>query len=178
MQFVDLSQNSEYLPAVESLYRSAFPDNERVPMRMLLVNAHRRCSDFYAVLDGDTFIGLLSLVYHRSLVFVWYIAVIDELRCQCYGTAILDEVKARFPDKRIILNLEEVTADCTEEQRRRKDFYLRNGFCETTIRTKEAGVVYEMLCSGGSLRYREYRALMIRYLGPIVYRHYYRLVSE
>lgn len=38
LQFFDVTKDSPYLPQVKALYESAFPANERIPIKHLLDN--------------------------------------------------------------------------------------------------------------------------------------------
>ena len=55
--------------------------------------------------------------------------------------------------RRIIVDIEREVPDCEENEirRRRKNFYLRNGFYETEVRYRWQDEAYEILVFGGEL---------------------------
>ena len=55
--------------------------------------------------------------------------------------------------------------DNYEERKKRKEFYLKNGFREAGYSTREYGVEYEMLYLGGNVSYEEFLALIRKYFG-------------
>ena len=52
-----------------------------------------------------------------------------------------------------------------KRKKKRKEFYLKNGFQEAGYSTKEYGVEYEMLYLGGKVSYEEFLALIRKYFG-------------
>ena len=176
LEFINIHQQKQYRKLVKQLYESSFPEDEQVPFNILSLKSKTNISDIYAVVDNQ-FVGMLCTVYHQDIVFLWYLAVEEKLRNQGYGSQILNEVKLQFPNKRLILNIEEVD-ELVEETSKRKHFYLKNGFIESGFKTEEYGVVYEMLAYPVAITYPEYEAMMRKYSGDKVFEKIYKLVKE
>jgi len=98
-------------------------------MGTLLKRSKREGIDFIAYYDEEKFIGLAYLITFENLTYLWYLAVVQDLRSQGYGAQVLSHIKENYPDNCIVLNLEaENPAASNNEQRKiRKAFYLRNG---------------------------------------------------
>ena len=114
---------------VKALKDRAFPKNEQIPMKLLLLWARRSCARFTAYYDGSAFCGMTYTVQNREAVFVLYLAVNDRMRSKGYGSAILRELKALNPGKTILLNVEpaDEAADNFPQRLRRINFYKKNG---------------------------------------------------
>ena len=148
---------SPYLPDILALYRAAFPANERRPLDALL-NDKSGAGEVFAVLDGDTFIGLVILLTHGDITHILYFAVVEALRGRGYGAEILAAIRRRYPKQRILADLEapDENADNHQQRARRIDFYLRNGYARTDIGYTWIGERYVILCAGGSITGREF----------------------
>jgi len=173
---MELSDAREYRREVRRLYKSAFPADERAPLRLLFRRVRRDCC-FYAVTDEGRFIGLAYVILHRRLAYVFYLAVEARERGRGYGTAILTRLKEIYGDYIVILNIEDPhdeSAGNIALRRRRLGFYERNGFVDTGIKTDEAGVVYELLSLDMSVTIEEYLAMMEHFMGKIMFRFIFR----
>ena len=51
LQIIEIKKGSPYLPQVQALYESAFPANERIPMKQLLDNKIKR--EFWAFFEKE-----------------------------------------------------------------------------------------------------------------------------
>ena len=84
LQFFKVTKKSPWLPQVKALYESAFPANERIPIKHLLDDKIKR--EFWAFFDGDTFCGFSNSISHGSITNIVYFAVMPELRSRGYGS--------------------------------------------------------------------------------------------
>lgn len=139
--FKNSKQNKQILNEIHPLYESSFPEDEKVPYFILKKQAVKQISDIIGVYDENEFIGFVILVFDLDIVFVWYLAIQPEKRNQGYGSQILQRINEQYRDKRIILNVEEVRND---EQLKRKQFYIKNGYQECGFKTMN--MVLSMKC--------------------------------
>lgn len=176
MEFITAKQNPAIYQDFDFLYREAFPKEEQIPLWYLKAKAKKSTSDCVGVYDGDIFVGLLNLIYHKEIVFVFFFAVSADLRGRGYGTKILEELKERNPGKRVVLSIETVDMPCPNlsQRIRRKEFYRRNGFLPCGYRIVEKGVAYDMLSNGGVVTKAEFQKLIQNYMGAILARILYR----
>lgn len=176
LHYISLKDDLEVSKLIKPLYERTFPSDEQVPYQHLKNQALKPISDLIAIFDEDIFIGLLSLVYFEDIVFLWYLAIVEDRRNMGYGSKVLEDIQNKYDDKRIILNIEECLNDKTKLKR--KAFYLKNGFKECGYKTEEYGVRYEMLYSHNYVDYNEYAKMMINYSGRTIFNMIYRKVEE
>lgn len=177
--FVNIKNSKKPISKMKELYLSAFPKEERVPFFYLKYKALKSAADFYGIYEESQFIGLLYTVRHKDIVFLFYLAVSEGQRGNGYGSRVLEEVKRRFKGFRIILNIEELVEESENyrQQKKRKKFYVENGFEVADLKTKEKDVIYEMLYFGGNVSYEEYSGLMRNYLGNFIFKMYYEKIN-
>lgn len=87
------------------LMRTAFPQNEQIPMWLLRVLAFRKNVNFRVFYEDDQLCGILYTAENDKYIFVLYLAVNDQIRSKGYGTKILDWLK-QSTGKIIVLNVE------------------------------------------------------------------------
>ena len=167
LQFFDVTKKSPWLPQVKALYESAFPANERIPIKHLLDDKIKR--EFWAFFnkeDGENaaaprFCGFSNSITHGSITNIIYFAVMPELRSRGYGSQILQAIREKHPDSRIVVDIEveEDSKDAEELERRnrRRDFYQRNGFDSSPFDYVWQGEHYRLLTAGGTVTEKEFR---------------------
>ena len=163
LQFFEVTKKSPWLPQVKALYESAFPVNERIPMKQLLDNKIQR--EFFAFVDTiddtPTFCGFSNSISHGDITNIVYFAVEPELRSRGYGSQILQAIREKHPDSRIVVDIEveEDSKDAEELERRnrRREFYLRNGFDAVPVDYHWQGEHYRLLSAGGTVTEKEFR---------------------
>lgn len=159
LQYFEVTKKSPWFPQVKALYESAFPANERIPIKHLLDDKIKR--EFWAFFDGDLFCGFSNSITHGSITNIVYFAVVPELRSRGYGSKILQAIRKQHPDTRIVVDIEveEDSKDAEELERRnrRRDFYLRNGFDAAPVEYHWQGEHYRLLSAGGIVTEKEFR---------------------
>ena len=159
LQIIEIKKSSPYLPQVQALYESAFPANERIPMKQLLDDKIKR--EFCFFFDKDSFCGFSNSISHGDITNIVYFAVVPELRCRGYGSQILQAIREKHPDSRIVVDIEveEDSKDAEELERRnrRRNFYQRNGFEASPFEYHWQGEHYRLLSAGGTVTEKEFR---------------------
>ena len=159
LQFFDVTRDAPWFPRVKALYESAFPANERIPIKHLLDDKIKR--EFWAFFDGDLFCGFSSSITHGSITNIVYFAVVPELRSRGYGSQILQAIRKQHPDTRLVVDIEveEDSKDTEELERRnrRREFYTRNGFDSSPVDYIWQGEHYRLLTAGGTVTEKEFR---------------------
>ena len=87
LNFTKLKPNSPDFRKVKQLYMRAFPDDERAPFLMLVLKAKKKGVDFWSISCDGQWAGMLYIVNHRDLSYVFYLAVSEELRGRGIGSA-------------------------------------------------------------------------------------------
>ena len=159
LQFFDVTRDASWFPQVKALYESAFPANERIPIKHLLDDKIKR--EFWAFFDGDLFCGFSNSITHGSITNIVYFAVVPELRSRGYGSQILQAIRRQHPDTRIVVDIEveenSKNAEELERRNRRRDFYQRNGFDASPVDYIWQGEHYRLLSAGGTVTEKEFR---------------------
>ncbi|WP_290744563.1 GNAT family N-acetyltransferase [Fibrobacter sp. UBA4309] len=167
LQFFDVTRDAPWFPQVKALYESAFPANERIPIKHLLDDKIKR--EFWAFFDKEDgandavsrFCGFSNSISHGSITNIVYFAVVPELRSRGYGSQILQAIRRQHPDTRIVVDIEveEDSKDAEELERRnrRREFYTRNGFDSSPVDYVWQGEHYRLLSAGGTVNEKEFR---------------------
>ena len=106
-----------------------------------------------------------------KMIFIMFLAVDESLRTKGYGSAILKEIKNRYPDKKIMVSIEpcDDSAPDIEVRKRRKAFYRKNGYGETGYIIKLSGVVQEIMITNGDFDKKEFLLFFIFYSNGTVW---------
>ena len=166
MRYEQIYKDHPDLNLIEELYDISFPEDERIPFHIL----KRTLSDerlMYAIYE-DTLIGMFFLFIDEDLVYLSYLCVDERRRGKGYGSAILKHITKMYEDKRIVLDIEEVKTDSENynERKKRKDFYLHNGYQSTGIFYHIYDVDYELLSRGGTVTKEQWHHLIRKHWGP------------
>ena len=150
---------------VNDIYFDSFPKNERMPFLMMVAMSKLWNTEFLGFYDGDTLCGFVYLAHNSKIVFVMFFAVDKTLRSKGYGSAILQDIQNKYPDKKIIISIEPCDNDAPdmELRTRRKDFYMRNGYHETGYMMKLNGIVQEIIISKGEFDKKQFRTFLAVY---------------
>ncbi len=157
---------------IKKLYKAAFPSEERAPFFLLSMKANQPGVDFWALYDGDKWVGLMYVVSRGDLSYIFYFAVSQSERGKGYGSQALQAAKEHYKGRKLCLAIEQLdpNAENYQERVKRKAFYQKNGFEPLNQKLQEATVVYELLGIGGRVEPEEYHLMMKNYMGRILSR--------
>lgn len=147
------------LDKVKNLMITAFPEDELKPFKCLFDKTELDGYDFLAFYnEDDNFVGLSYVVTKDDLAYLFWLAVDESARCNGIGSKILSELNKIYKDYRIILDIERIndTAPNNEQRIRRKKFYKRNGFIESSLRYDLYNVEYEILINHDDVGRKEF----------------------
>ncbi len=119
----------EDLDRSRSLYLSAFPAYERCDVKVLESHSQRDYVEWLGIYD-DGFKGMAYVLFDDRILYLLYLAVVEDDRGKGIGTKVLAMLRERYPGLKMYLNIEPPDDECDnrEERLRRKAFYERNGF--------------------------------------------------
>jgi len=162
-----VKKGSPDVSKVENLIHAQFPKNERMPMTFLLPRAEKDFVDFLAFYDKGEFCGFTYLITNNGLTFIQYLAVDGTVQSKGYGSMILDQIKAQYPNNRIVLNLQiqDEHAANSEQRIRRRAFYAKNGYQDTGIISHVHGNTLDTLILGGTTTTEEFQVLLKKFTG-------------
>lgn len=116
---------------VMSLYRTAFPPEERLPLGQLFLNSLKRGQSFSAYYDGSVFVGFTYVIETKEFVFLLFLAVDGQHRSKGYGRQILKEVAELAGSRPCVLTIEpmdETQAPNYGQRLKRLAFYEAHGY--------------------------------------------------
>ena len=136
-----------------------------MPFPLMVAMSKLWNTDFLGFYEEDTLCGFIYLAHNRKIVFVMFFAVDAALRSKGFGSAILQEIQKKYPTKKIIISIEpcDETAPDIEIRKKRKAFYLRNGYKETGYMIKLAGVVQEIIIANGEFNKSQFKRFFVLY---------------
>jgi GNAT superfamily N-acetyltransferase len=129
------------------LYHTAFPKEEQMPWWLLRLISLRRDMGVSGFYEGGRLRGLTVSVPTEEMLFLLFLAVDDSCRGQGWGSAILKQLKAEYPGRTIVLNVERLdpAAENYDQRLRRMGFYKKNGFFDTGFDIDEVGGTFRVL---------------------------------
>lgn len=152
---------------IKRIYYESFPKKERMPFPMMVAMSKLWNTRFLGFYDSDSLClsGFAYFAFNSKILFVMFLAVDEGLRSKGYGSAILQEIKKKYPDRKIIVSIEpcDDNASDIELRKKRKAFYKRNGYEETGCMMKLNGVVQEIIITNGNLDKKELRWFFVFY---------------
>ena len=152
-----VTNESKDLDKIEALNQRAFPINERRPLSVFLKD-QSGCSDFVAFYDDEEFCGFACLLTWQDITHILYFAIEESQREKGYGSMALQEMRKIHPGHRYIADIEQDSeaVENHEQRRKRKGFYMRNGYEETEVAYKWRKEKYEILSAGGTVTRQEF----------------------
>lgn len=150
---------------VKEIYLASFPKKERMPFWSMRLMAKMTATRFWEFSDGDTVCGFAYLGMAEGISFLMFLAVDPSLRSRGYGGRILEEIRRRCSPDKILVSIERCAegADNLSQRRRRREFYLRNGYEPTGFCIELSGVEQEILIRGGVFDPDEFAAFFKAY---------------
>lgn len=150
MNFQKVTFHCQDFHKIKMLYQTSFPKAERIPFWFLMLRTRFSDTDFLAFYEEGRFCGICclnSVAAHTNLL---YLAVDPALRSSGYGSKILNQICARYPNHTIALDIERPDAQAknNEERLKRREFYLRNGYTGSGYGYSLFDVDYEILNIG------------------------------
>lgn len=155
------SETDPALPAIKTLYASAFPPNERSRDLNYLINDKQRVGDLYAFYDGNVFVGFACLLTCLGISHIIYFAIAPQLRDLGYGSRVIKTICGIKHDCRVIADVEspdEKNASNLPQRLKRLSFYEKNGFCKTAVSYRWQHGDYTILSRGGDVSREEFKA--------------------
>lgn len=138
----------KYYKDIEKLYYDAFPKNERIDFKYFKENIEG--FDLYAFTHENQFAGFTLCSTQGQIVYLLYFAMTSKCRGKGFGSQALELIKKDKKGKTILLDIEveEANSENSLQRIKRKKFYLRSGFLETTLRYRQKNNEFEILCFG------------------------------
>ena len=108
--------------------------------------------------ESGELLGFANITLCYDALVLNYFAIAPDKQGRGYGTAVVAELKKRYPERSIVIDIEDdsVEADNKEQRIRRRLFYERLGFFALPYRLSIFGVPSIIMSSGREYFFEEY----------------------
>lgn len=155
--------SAERIEAIHLLYESAFPPDERMPFERVLQKRDAGVMRLLSVeSENGEFLGFANITLCLDDVLALnYFAILPEKQGRGYGTDVIKELKKRYPDRSIVIDIEDDNVECdnAEQRKRRRCFYERLGFFAMPYRLSIFGVPSIIMSSGRAYSLEQYKEI-------------------
>ena len=158
---------------IKSLYKKAFPMEERKPFSIIMKMARKGKTDIWYFEENGAFLGTAITINGESEILVDYFAVSEKKRGLGNGHKMLSSLVEHYQPNGVFLEIEIPYPDAENysDRVRRKKFYLDLGFVPMGTEACLFGVDMELLGVGCRLDYEEYRDFYLKNYGRFAYDH-------
>ena len=134
---------------LDAINVEAFPECERTSLDDLYDTGNEGNLDIIGIYVCDEPVGFFAVRKYGSMRYLAYFAVASSRRSSGIGSRALRSLIGYYPDCQIVVEFEAPDNDSenNEIRRRRRDFYLRNGFKETGWYRFYDYAEFEVACS-------------------------------
>ncbi|NLT09966.1 MAG: GNAT family N-acetyltransferase [Ruminococcus sp.] len=117
----------------DAINEEAFPECERNSLDSLYASDTEERLDMLGIYEDENIVGFFTVRIFENIRYLAYFAVSHDKRSSGIGNKALQLLKQRYPGAQIVTEFEAPDENCSNNslRLRRRDFYLRNGFCET-----------------------------------------------
>jgi GrpB-like predicted nucleotidyltransferase (UPF0157 family)/GNAT superfamily N-acetyltransferase len=152
-----ITKESQDFQHIIELYKNAFPVKEQRNIDSIFYDKTGMI-EVLAFYERNHFCGFACTLIHLDICYILYLAIEDSLRGNGYGSKVLKELAIRYPDKRIVLDIEKEDENAPNniERIKRKNFYLKNGYMELQIDSLWRNISFEALSLNGNISNKEY----------------------
>ena len=154
--------SAKRIEAIHSLYESAFPPNERMPFERILEKCDAGVMRLLSVeSESGELLGFANITLCLDVLALNYFAILPEKQGNGYGTSVVIELKKRYPERSIVIDIEDDSVECDnlEQRKRRRAFYERLGFFAMPYHLKIFGVPSIIMSSGREYTFEEYKEI-------------------
>ena len=168
IELKELMKEAEDLPILEKINEEAIPECERNSLQDLL-STGAAVTGIYA--EGEP-AGFFVTRDYGNITYLAYLAVRSDLRSKGLGGMSLQKLLEKYADKQVVVEYEAPLSGSGADDinRRRKNFYMRNGFEETGWFTFYDDTEFEIGCANRPFDICEFRSF-VEYLSSIISDH-------
>ena len=133
----DLSRKLTDYKDICALMKRVFQKEELMPMWLIRLLSLKKNYNFKVYYDQELLVGIMFTIESDDTLFVFYLAVNDEIHSKGYGSKLLHVLFEQYPNKSVTLFIETMDdkdALNYEQRVKRLAFYERNGFLQTGIK--------------------------------------------
>ena len=156
-----VTENSKYWNEINVLAKEAFPPEEYIAPSKLVEMTEDNV-DFWALSDHELFVGFMVVLTYKNMAYLFFLASQPAHRSKGYGSLAIEALKNAYPKKELLVDFEKLDdhAANNEQRKKRRNFYLRNGYKETGLFVSYMGVDYEVFSMEDKFNYDDFKELM------------------
>ena len=157
-----ITEHNRFWSEINNLAKEAFPPEEYLAPIELVRMSKANNFDFLLLTDDEQFVGFMVVQTHKNLAYLFFLAIDSSCRSKGYGSYAIEALKEAYPEKKQVVDFEmlDEPADNYEQRKKRRNFYLRNGYKETGLFLSYLGVDYEVFCMEDDFDVEEFKELM------------------
>lgn len=143
--------NDADVPLFDRINNEAFPPSERMSMAEIFELGSKTDTDVLGIYDSNQPVGFTVVMKNEVCGYVFFYAIDERFRSKGYGSAAIKRLVEEYNGLQLILDFESIdeNTDNFEQRKRRKQFYLKNGFRVTGRYTKLSGEMFEVVYGSG-----------------------------
>lgn len=166
-----------YMDSLCVLAKEAFPPQEYIAPQELIKMAQSDEFDFWALYDDECFIGFMVVMTHKTIAYLFFLAIDPSLRSQGYGEAALSKLQQTYPSFQHVVDMEllDNKADNIQQRIARRNFYIHNGYKPTGQYLSYFEVSYEVLCKDDQFNSALFKKLLARVPVKDFVPHFFRI---
>lgn len=157
-----ITEQHRFWQQINMLAKEAFPPEEYLSPEIIVKMAQSDSLDFLALTDEEEFVGFMVVQTDKNLAYLFFLAIVPSCRSKGYGSRAIETLKELYPNKKQVVDFEMLDDSAANnfQRKKRRAFYLRNGYQETGLFLSYFGVDYEVMCMDPSFDPQEYKELM------------------
>ena len=157
-----IMEDNRFWSEINSLAKEAFPPEEYLAPIELVKMSKEDDFDFLLLTANERFVGFMVVQTYKNMAYLFFLAIESSCRSKGYGSYAIEALKETYPEKKQVVDFEmlDEKADNYEQRKKRRNFYLRNGYKETGLFLSYLGVDYEVFCMDNEFDEEEFKELM------------------
>ena len=157
-----INENFSDMKKLKAINSEAFPENERVDIDDMIKFSKNNNCDFFAFYERQNFVGFTFLIANPSVTYLTFFAVEKSMRTKGYGSRIINILKKIYDGKQLIADIEcdWIENHNSEQRKLRKNFYIKNGFCESGYTLSYSGMCFELMYCGDEFDIENFRKIL------------------
>ena len=125
----------KYEQQMNKLNEEVFPEKQRLNLRNY-INDEGKNSSVVAIVVNETFAGFAIVLFTKEIAHLIYLAIEPSMQGDGLGSQVLHQLIEYFKQPLIAdVENDEVICDNHGERVSRINFYIRNGFNRTSVKT-------------------------------------------
>lgn len=162
IKVIKVTNNFDDIDKINILAKEAFPPEEYLSPKKLIEMSGSSGINFLAIYDESLFVGFVVVQIYKKMVYLFFLAIENSLRSKGYGKSIINLLKEMYPNYQNVVDFEMVDSKSKnyEQRKRRRNFYLKNGYKETGYFLNYLDVDYEIFSMDENFDVDEFKELL------------------